>query len=86
MIGRLGVELMAMRTAFVLTIIGVQLTLLGRDAFRILAFPLLFLFFMPAPLASASGIAPRTMARVVITMGRSRVVAARSIAANFSIP
>jgi exosortase len=50
MIGRLGVELTAMRTSFVLTLIGIQILLLGREVFRILAFPLLFLFFMvPLP-------------------------------------
>jgi exosortase len=50
MIGRLGVELMAMRTAFVLTIIGLCLLFLGRQISRILAFPLLFLFMMvPLP-------------------------------------
>jgi exosortase len=50
MIGRLGVELTAMRASFVLTLIGLQILLLGRDVFRILAFPLLFLFFMvPLP-------------------------------------
>jgi exosortase len=49
-IGRLGVELMSMRVAFVLTLIGLQLLLLGRDVTRILAFPLLFLFLMvPLP-------------------------------------
>ncbi len=49
-IGRLGVELMSMRVAFVLTIIGLQLLLLGRDVTRVLAFPLLFLFLMvPLP-------------------------------------
>jgi exosortase len=49
-IGRLGVELMAMRTAFVLTICGLHLLLLGRQVTRILAFPLLFLFMMvPLP-------------------------------------
>ena len=49
-IGRLGVELMAMRTAFVLTLIGLVLLLLGRQVFRVLAFPLLFLFLMvPLP-------------------------------------
>ncbi len=48
--GRLGVELMAMRTAFVLSLIGVVLLLLGRPVFRVLAFPLLFLFLMvPLP-------------------------------------
>lgn len=50
MVGRLGVELMAMRVAFVLTLIGLVLLLLGRHVFRILAFPLLFLFLMvPLP-------------------------------------
>jgi len=50
MIGRLGVELTAMRVSFVLTLIGLQLLLLGREVFRILMFPLLFLFFMvPLP-------------------------------------
>jgi exosortase len=49
-IGRLGVELTAMRVSFVLTFIGLQILLLGRDVFRILAFPMLFLFFMvPLP-------------------------------------
>jgi exosortase len=49
-IGRLGVELMAMRTAFVLTLIGLVLLLLGWKVFRVLAFPLLFLFLMiPLP-------------------------------------
>ncbi len=50
MIGRLGVELTAMRVSFVLTLIGLQVLLLGREVFRILAFPMLFLFFMvPLP-------------------------------------
>ena len=49
-IGRLGVELMAMRTGFVLTLIGLVILLLGRQVFRVLAFPLLFLFLMvPLP-------------------------------------
>lgn len=49
-IGRLGVELTAMRSAFVLTLIGLVLLLFGRQVFRILAFPLLFLFLMvPLP-------------------------------------
>ena len=49
-IGRLGVELMSMRVAFVLTIHGLVLLLLGRRVYRILAFPLLFLFLMvPLP-------------------------------------
>jgi exosortase len=49
-VGRLGVELMTMRSAFVFTIIGLVLLLLGRAVFRVLAFPLLFLFLMvPLP-------------------------------------
>jgi exosortase len=49
-VGRLGVELMSMRTGFVLTIIGLVLLLLGRHVFKILAFPLCFLFLMvPLP-------------------------------------
>jgi exosortase len=50
MVGRLGVELMAMRTGFVLTFIGLQVLLLGLPICRVLAFPLLFLFLMvPLP-------------------------------------
>jgi exosortase len=50
MIGRLGVELTAMRVSFVLTLIGLQILLLGRGVFRILMFPMIFLFFMvPLP-------------------------------------
>jgi len=49
-VGRLGVELMSMRAAFVLTLIGIVLMTLGRSMGRILAFPLLFLFLMvPLP-------------------------------------
>lgn len=49
-VGRLGVELMNMRVSFVLMVIGLVLLLLGRQVFRILAFPLLFLFLMvPLP-------------------------------------
>lgn len=49
-VGRLGVELMSMRIAFVLTLIGILLLTLGRSPSRILAFPLLFLFLMvPLP-------------------------------------
>jgi len=41
---------MAMRTAFVLTLIGLVLLLLGWRVFRVLAFPMLFLFLMiPLP-------------------------------------
>ena len=50
MVGRLGVELMTMRAAFVFTLIGIQILLLGLPMFRVLAFPLLFLFLMvPLP-------------------------------------
>jgi exosortase len=50
LVGRLGVELMSMRVAFVLTLIGLNLLLLGWHVFRVLAFPLLFLFLMvPLP-------------------------------------
>ncbi|MEZ4333563.1 MAG: exosortase/archaeosortase family protein [Myxococcota bacterium] len=49
-IGRLGTELMTMRSAFVFTLMGLVLLLLGRQVFRILAFPLCFLFLMvPLP-------------------------------------
>jgi len=49
-IGRLGVEQMSMRVAFVLTLIGLQVLLLGIPVFRVLAFPLCFLFLMvPLP-------------------------------------
>ncbi len=49
-IGRLGTELMTMRAGFVFTLIGLVLLLLGRQVFRILAFPLFFLFLMvPLP-------------------------------------
>jgi len=49
-IGRLGTELMTMRAGFVFTLIGLVLLLLGRDIFKILAFPLFFLFLMvPLP-------------------------------------
>jgi exosortase len=50
MVGRLGVELMSMRVAFVFTLTGIVLMTLGRSMFRILAFPLLFLLLMvPLP-------------------------------------
>jgi exosortase len=49
-IGRLGVELMSMRVAFVLTLIGLQVLFLGLPMTRVLAFPLAFLFLMvPLP-------------------------------------
>jgi len=50
LIGRLGVELMNMRVSFILTLIGLVVLLLGLRVFRVLAFPLLFLFLMvPLP-------------------------------------
>lgn len=49
-IGRLGVEQMSMRVSFVLTLIGLQVLLLGIPMIRVLAFPLCFLFLMvPLP-------------------------------------
>ena len=49
-IGRLGVELMNMRISFVFALIGLVLLLFGRQVFRVLAFPLCFLFLMvPLP-------------------------------------
>jgi exosortase len=56
-IGRLGVELMAMRTAFVFTLNGLVLLLLGRQIYRVLLFPLVFLFMMvPLPQSVANSI------------------------------
>jgi exosortase len=49
-IGRLGMELMNLRVSFVLTVAGLVLLLLGREIFRILAFPIGFLLLMiPLP-------------------------------------
>jgi len=49
-VGRLGTELTSMRAAFVLTLMGLVLLLLGKSAFRVLVFPLAFLFLMvPLP-------------------------------------
>ncbi len=57
-IGRLGTELMTMRGGFVLTLIGLVLLLLGREIFKILAFPLFFLFLMvPLPQSLVNTIA-----------------------------
>jgi exosortase len=49
-VGRLGTELTTMRSAYVLTLMGLVLLLLGKSIFRILLFPLAFLFLMvPLP-------------------------------------
>ena len=57
-IGRLGTELMTMRSGFIFTLIGIVLLLLGRQFFRILAFPLFFLFLMvPLPQSLVNTIA-----------------------------
>ena len=57
-IGRLGVELMTMRSAFVFSLMGIVLLLLGREVFKILAFPLFFLFLMvPLPQSVVNTIA-----------------------------
>ena len=39
-VGRLGTELTSMRVAYVLTLMGLVLLLLGKRVFRILLFPL----------------------------------------------
>lgn len=57
-IGRLGTELMTMRAAFIFTLIGLVLLMLGREVFKILAFPLFFLFLMvPLPQSLVNTIA-----------------------------
>lgn len=57
-IGRLGTELMTMRAGFIFTLIGLILLLLGREIFKILAFPLFFLFLMvPLPQSLVNTIA-----------------------------
>jgi exosortase len=56
-IGQLGGLLTMLRSGFVLTVMGLVLLLLGREIFRILLFPLLFLFLM-VPL-------PRSLVNVV---------------------
>jgi len=49
-VGRLGTELTSMRSAYILTLMGLVLLILGRRAFQILLFPLAFLFLMvPLP-------------------------------------
>ncbi len=49
-VGQLGNLLTALRSGFVFTVIGLVLLLLGWRVFRIVAFPLLFLFLMvPLP-------------------------------------
>ena len=57
-IGRLGTELMTMRSAFIFSLMGLVLLLLGREIFKILAFPLFFLFLMvPLPQSLVNTIA-----------------------------
>lgn len=57
-VGRLGTELTSMRAGFVFTLIGLVLLLLGRDIFKILSFPLFFLFLMvPLPQSLVNTIA-----------------------------
>lgn len=56
-VGRLGVELMAMRTGVVLTVNGLVLLLMGGAVYRVLVFPLWFLFLMvPLPQSLANTI------------------------------
>lgn len=56
-IGRLGVEQLSMRTGFVLTLHGLVLLIYGRAVYKILFFPLCFLFLMiPLPQSLANQI------------------------------
>ena len=57
-IGRFGVELMNMRASFVFTLMGITLLILGREVFKILAFPLAFMFLMvPLPQSRVNTVA-----------------------------
>jgi exosortase len=57
-IGRLGVEYMNQRLSFVLLVNGLVLLLLGVRIYRVMAFPLLFLFLMvPLPQSIVNTIA-----------------------------
>jgi len=50
LLGDLGAENFLMRSSLIVVLAGLVLFHLGRDSFRVLAFPLLFLFFMvPLP-------------------------------------
>ena len=50
LLGDLAAENFLMRSSLILVLVGLVLFHLGRDSFRLLAFPLLFLFFMiPLP-------------------------------------
>ena len=50
LLGDLGAENFLMRSSLIVVLTGLVLLHLGRDIFRVLAFPLLFLFFMvPLP-------------------------------------
>ena len=49
-LGQVGAELFLMRSSLIVILAGLVLFHLGRDSFRMLAFPLFFLFFMvPLP-------------------------------------
>jgi exosortase len=50
LLGQIGVELFLMRSSLIVILAGLVLFHCGRDSFRVLAFPLFFLFFMvPLP-------------------------------------
>ncbi len=50
LLGEIGAENFLMRSSLIVVLAGLVLFHLGRDSFRVLAFPLLFLFFMvPLP-------------------------------------
>jgi exosortase len=50
LLGEVGAENFLMRSSLIIILVGLVLFHLGRESFRVLAFPLLFLFFMlPLP-------------------------------------
>ncbi len=50
LLGEIGAENFLMRSSLIMILVGLVLFHLGRESFRVLAFPLLFLFFMvPLP-------------------------------------
>jgi exosortase len=50
LLGEVGAENFLMRSSLIIVLVGLVLFHLGRESFRVLAFPLLFLFFMvPLP-------------------------------------
>src|SRR5262245_9215981 len=65
LLGDVGSENFLMRSSFILILVGLVLFHLGRESFQVLAFPLLFLFFMvplPATLFYAVAFPLQTLA------------------------